>query len=443
MALIGNLLVKLGLNSAVFDRNIKKSRTHLTGFEKGVRGVGRTLARLAGPLAAAFAGYKLMQYVSSTAMAIDRTAKLAAQIGISVEALSSYGLAAELSGTRVEVVGKSLQMLSRRLGEAKMGTGEALAGIELLGLRLDDLTHVPVDMALDRIADRIAATTSQMDRAVAVTKLFGDAGIELLPMLQRGSGALREMRKEASIFRVVFGRLAAAQVEKAVDAVTRLKTAFRGIAVQAAVTLAPAVEKAATAMAKFVAGLPPLHVIFGRIVSVIQKGAAAITYALEYVIGTFSTIAQAMSESWIGARLWGVLGGAAIKDFADTLDTIVSNMARFRSTWLRYVPDFAKAFEGGAAGIAKGAAGLDDYMNKLRALAGLQAREAALAGAGGAMGGAPRFAREIESERFNLRALQLGAGDTIPQQQLEELRGLRSDMAAIEAALEKNGGFPE
>ena len=43
MALIGNLLVKLGLNSAVFDRNIKKSRTHLTGFEKGIKGVGRTL----------------------------------------------------------------------------------------------------------------------------------------------------------------------------------------------------------------------------------------------------------------------------------------------------------------------------------------------------------------------------------------------------------------
>ena len=105
MALIGNLLVKLGLNSAIFDRNIKKSRTHLTGFEKGVKGVGRTLARLAGPMAAAFGVYKLVQYGSRTMMAIDRTSKLSEQIGISVEALSSYGLAAELSGTRVEVVG--------------------------------------------------------------------------------------------------------------------------------------------------------------------------------------------------------------------------------------------------------------------------------------------------------------------------------------------------
>ena len=78
-----------------------------------------------------------------------------------------------------------------------------------------------------------------------------------------------------------------------------------------------------------------------------------------------------------------------------------------------------------------------DYLERLQELQGR------LTGPTPAFAGAPRFAREIESERFNLRALQLGGGDTIPAQQLEQLRGLRSDMAALEAALEKSTGFPE
>ena len=442
MAMIGNLLVKLGLNSAIFDRNIKKSRQHLTGFEKGVRGVGRTLARLAGPMAAAFGAYKIAQAVSATSNFIDRTSKLADQLGISVTALSSFNLAAELSGTKIEVVAAAMQTLQRRLGEAKMGTGEAIRGLEKMNLTAEHLAKMPLDAAFERIADGIMGMTDSADRALTVFSLFGRQGQELIPLLEAGGKGIRDMRREAVTFRTVFSRLGAAAVVKMIDAVARLREAFRGVAVQAAIILAPAIERMATAMAKFISSLPPLHVVFSRIVSIVQKGAAAIVYALEYVIGTLSTLLTAMSESWIGARFWGVQGGAAMKDFADTLDNMVSSMARFRSTWLRYIPDFESMFAGDPAeGIRKRADGLGEM---LRRLAGLQAREAALAGIGTGMGGgAPRFAREIESERFNLRALQLGAGDTIPQQQLEELRGLRSDMAAIEAALEKNGGFPE
>jgi len=441
MALIGNLLVKLGLNSAVFNRNIKKSRTHLTGFEKGVKGVGRTLARLAGPLAAAFAGYKLAQYVSSTAMAIDRTSKLSDQIGISVEALSSYSLAAELSGTSVEAVGKSLQMLSRRLGESKLGVGEALRGLKLLNLTVEDLTNIPIDQAFNRIADGIHGLAKAEDRAIAIYSLFGRQGQELLPMLQGGAGALREMRKEARELGVVFGRFAADQVVKAVDAITRLKTGLRGLMTQATIRIAPVLEKIAMWLTEWMKGID-FNTLFERIVRGVDWLVQRVLVMLVQFTAGLGALFDQFSQSKIAGWFFGPAGAIQFENAFEGLEALSTMIDKMRQGWITAREEYA-AFEArlkAGEGVKRATSGVMDLLARL---AGLRAQEAALAGGGTMRAGGPRFAREIESERFNLAALQLGGGDTIPQMQLEEQRKIRAAIESLETALESSVGFRE
>jgi len=436
MALIGNLLVKLGLNSAVFDRNIKKSHKHVTGFEKGIKGVGRTLARLAGPLAAAFGVYKLAQYGSRTMVAIDRTAKLSEQIGISVEALSSYGLAAELSGTSVEAVGKSLQIFSRRMGEAKMGTGEALRGLEKMNMTAEQLTKIPVDQALELIADRLYGMADAEDRALTLYALFGRAGQELLVMLQGGSDALRAMRKEMRDFGGVFNRFGALQVTRANDAITRLKFAIGGLMTQLTIRLAPVIERVVMFAVDLMKKID-VNTLFERMMRAVDKFVEWVLAALQRLTVMISITIGGMATSKMG-KFMGIAG--QLEDVADGFLQLSISLMKATFKWRGFRREF-EAFEKGLQdkfrGTPYGDGGYTDYLKELLRLQGL------LTGPTPAMAGGPRFAREIESERFNLRALQLGGGDTIPQQQLEEQRKIRAAIKSLETALENSVGFPE
>jgi len=224
----------------------KTART-LSGFNRQITGTTRTLRRLAG---AAFAvggaagfGYMIKQQMA----AIDSIAKMSDELKISTKALSAYEHAAKISGTTIETLHKGLEIFVRRLGEAKAGIGEGRRGLEMLGMKAQDLIDMGTEKSFEHVAIRISELKTAAEQAGAAYNFFGRQGVQLLNLFQQGEAGIKKLRMEADKLGITFSRIDAAKVEAANDALVRVRAVFTGLFRQATIELAPYIEAAAKA----------------------------------------------------------------------------------------------------------------------------------------------------------------------------------------------------
>lgn len=194
MALIGNLLVNLGLNSAAFNRGMKGSSKRTRGFSRQIDHASRRVVSFGKTLlATAGVGYGISS-ILGLSRSIDETAKFADRVGIANDELVRLQHAAELSGVGSRTLNMALQRMTRRVGEAAQGTGEAQGAIKELGLSAQQLAAMAPDQALNRIADAMAGVENQSDRVRLAFKLFDSEGVALVNMLQGGSAELEKFK---------------------------------------------------------------------------------------------------------------------------------------------------------------------------------------------------------------------------------------------------------
>lgn len=221
MAGIGDLVVTLGMNTKPFAGGVSSARSMLGGFASGIGTIGvgiGSLGAVLGPMALGLAGVvgavKGIGEVSAAFSDIDRIAKAAESFGITTEEMVGLEHAANLSGVSAETLGKAMQKATRN------GTD------------------------LGTIADKIAAAETPTQKAKIAFDELGRSGQDLLPLLNSGGDAIRDMMAEGSELGG-FSREDAGQVEAANDAISRMQLAFTGVARDIAVSLAPTIEKVA------------------------------------------------------------------------------------------------------------------------------------------------------------------------------------------------------
>ena len=189
---------------------------------------------------AGLAGLGLL--VKSSLNATNSLAKTAAKIGTTTESLGGLRYAAELTGVATNTMDMALQRFTRRTAEAAMGTGEAKAAIKELGLNAQELNRMPLDERMVVLADAFSGVTSESDRLRLAFKLFDSEGAALVNTLSGGGDALKEMLGEAKMLGLTMSSSAAKGVEDTVDALTKLKSVFKGVTDQMVAALAPAIE---------------------------------------------------------------------------------------------------------------------------------------------------------------------------------------------------------
>lgn len=251
MAAISTLAVSLIARTSSFERGMKRSRSSLRRFQQQAAATRARLASMAKGLllAAGVGGMGFM--IKRTLDMIDATAKLSDRLGITTERLIGLRHAANIAGVSTEALDKGLSMFIRRLGEVKLGTGEAKEGLKLLGLSADELIRKSPADAVAMVAEKIKRLESASLKGQAAYLLFGRAGQQLLNMFEMGAKGLAEMQEKAEQLGKVFGRFDAKKVEDANDAITDLKGAMQGLAITATIKLAPMIERLASGFVKY------------------------------------------------------------------------------------------------------------------------------------------------------------------------------------------------
>ncbi len=245
----GRAYVELGVDDR-FTKALRAAQARLQAFGSAVRNIGLGLTAAAAAASAPFiASVKLFSQFGD---AID---KASARTGLSAEAMSELGFAAEQSGAGVESLEKGLRIMQRTLVEASDGTFEAQEAFDNLGLSIESLRSLSPEEQFTTIAERIAAIADPAERATAAMRIFGRAGGQLIPLLAEGASGIATLRKQARDFGISVSGKDAKAAALLNDTLNLLSRAARGATLQIGAALAPIVTDLAERAAKVVAAV--------------------------------------------------------------------------------------------------------------------------------------------------------------------------------------------
>lgn len=223
-AQIGNLNVKLGIDTAQFANGLRQAQSSLAGLSGSLKTFA---AGAAAGAAAALTG--LAFALSNSLKRMDDLGKAAQKVGIPVDEFSKLEYAARLSDVSLESLTTTLARFSRSLSEISAGgENDAGAALRALGISATDAEGKlrPTSAILEDVAAKFETMRDGANKTALAIALFGRSGADMIPMLNGGREAIRGAGEELERFGGVVTPEAARQAEQFNDNLTRLQTAF-------------------------------------------------------------------------------------------------------------------------------------------------------------------------------------------------------------------------
>ncbi|MCB9838198.1 MAG: hypothetical protein H6813_02570 [Phycisphaeraceae bacterium] len=235
----GRAFVELGVSDRL-SAGLRRAQRRLQAFGAGVRQVG---LRLVAAGVAALA--PLAATVRIFAKAGDELEKMSRRTGVSVEALSELGFAAEQSGADLETVEKGVKTMQRAIVDLGRGLSTQVDAFGALGLTLKDLQNLKPEEQFKIIADRLSQVEDATTRAGLAAQLFGRAGTRLLPLFEQGAAGMEALQLEARRLGLTISTETARDTARLTDAFNIVRRVLKVTAITVGSTLAPALERAA------------------------------------------------------------------------------------------------------------------------------------------------------------------------------------------------------
>ena len=178
--------------------------------------------------AGAAAGVAILR---SYAKAGDTIAKTARALGIGVEALQEYRFVAERLGVDQSLLDSSLTAFTKRLGEAKAGTGALVTLLRKTDTAfLEQLTSVEsTEEAFELFIGRLGEIEDPMARAALAAAAFSRAGVRMVNLASEGAAGFQELREQARELGEVMSEDATKAAEEFADEERNLMGALRGV----------------------------------------------------------------------------------------------------------------------------------------------------------------------------------------------------------------------
>jgi len=174
----------------------------------------------------------------------DGLQEMSQRTGTGVEWLSAMKYAADLSGTSIEGVEKSIKKMSSTVEDAKDGLSTTVLAFDKLGVSVADLEGLSPEQQFDKLAAAIAGVEDETQRAALAQDIFGRGGVELLPIFADGVAGLEAMKKEARDLGIVMSEEDAQAAADFADGMAKLQMTVKGFSISVARELIPLMIKA-------------------------------------------------------------------------------------------------------------------------------------------------------------------------------------------------------
>jgi hypothetical protein len=346
-------------------------------------------------MALVYSGLRLIRgiknFIEST---IDGAAALRAQaatLGLTTDELQKYQYVADALHTPTRQVAFAFRFFNRAVGEAALGTKHANKVFSDLGMKIKDSNGKirPTADLLFEFSDKLKKVPDQATRTALAMSTLGRGGAELLPLLQIGGDALRDMFQDVDDLGGGFNAVFVKQAAEARVHLVRLRFAIRGMGVAITQALLPGMEKWADRLAKIAKTLaivgqktwafktalilltPVLLGLIGKLITLTRTGGLAFAWvksnlapilvitaaltALYYVFDDLWTFAHG-GDSVFGELLDDTGAGNALKVFKqlqELVGQIQTAIKPFTDLIASIGPDLVKAFTDAAPALIK------------------------------------------------------------------------------------------
>lgn len=224
-------------------------KTDQQSVKKAEGGMSK-LATAAKAAAAAFAAFKLGQWAKKAVQEIanlgDTFDKMSKRSGVATQTLQGLEHAAGLSGASLTDVETSLKMLQKTQIEAGDGLETYTREFARLGLetKKEDGTLKDTTELFFEMGDAMKALPTDAERTAVSMKLLGRSGTRLIPLMNTGSDAMREMAAEVSELGAMMDKDMVKASADLIDNQRRLNLVFRSVKISIAKGLMPWMNRA-------------------------------------------------------------------------------------------------------------------------------------------------------------------------------------------------------
>ena len=192
---LGFLLSATDKMSQVVDKAFVSSLKSLNSFERTTAKIGQKATKFGGLMTAM--GYSISESTFNIAQKTAGYAKemqaASQRIGVGIKDFSALAFAAEKSGISVESFETAMKGLNKKIVEVRQGGKGASTVFKDLGVKIGE----PKDMLI-QLAEQFAKYPDGAGKASTATEIFGKAGAELIPLLNKGGAGIDELMKRAA-----------------------------------------------------------------------------------------------------------------------------------------------------------------------------------------------------------------------------------------------------
>lgn len=236
------LTIDLNARLAKFEQDMARANKSLDGLSTRANAAAAGLKTAFGALAGTLAVGTIAAFAKSGIDAADSLNDMSQRLGVSVKDLASFKLAAEQSGTSLDGIGNGIRKLSLSIGQAEQGLKTQADALKTLGITARDPKE-----AFFQLADAVANSNDPIKTNAALNDVLGRSYAELLPLLNQGSGALRESARQSETFADAMARLAP-EADAFNDNLALLKNNAAGFASELLSNVVPALNQFAERM---------------------------------------------------------------------------------------------------------------------------------------------------------------------------------------------------
>ena len=251
-----DVVVKVGADTSALQKEMRKGGKSVRNFGLGSREQLKKTAKSMVKVTAAATlagGAIIAAFGRKTLQAADNIGKFADRIGISTRALQKYRFAFDLAGVAQEETDKGLLTFSKRIGEARAGTGAMVDVLRRINPELLELIRNSrsENEALKLIFNAMGKATRAADINAIANAALGRAGVKMTAAFKEGSNAFFEATREAERLGLVIDEKLIRNAEKLNDDFTRASGVIGTQLKNAFLQLAPAINKAVNSFTDF------------------------------------------------------------------------------------------------------------------------------------------------------------------------------------------------
>tara|TARA_R110002012_G_scaffold120651_1_gene270060 strand:+ start:14341 stop:16119 length:1779 start_codon:yes stop_codon:yes gene_type:complete len=342
----------LKADSTMFIKSMKRTIESLKNFGRWAMRVTKWITGIALALSG-LGAFSLSRIFNEAMKEADKIGKLSDEIGSTVDSMFALKHASEITGTSFAVMTKGLQRMNRRIGEAAQGYGEAVKGIQQLGLRTDELMKLGAFEQFSAIAEAMRNLGSQTQKSAAVYTLFGRQGQELINTFQLGKVGMRDMANETEHLLGKFSRGEFRVFEEMNDSVVRLNLAAKGLMLRLGTEFSQIIGAGLKELAELLVAIRLKHLpaMAEAVRGLVRSGISALQKWMPYIVA-------------IGELFWSV--GVLAFDLIKGLGMAITLQMRAVFKVLRVVSDVGAHFglwESRVDGVTEGLSGVTGMLH--------------------------------------------------------------------------------